>query len=33
LQLFLFDPNAVKVELNFAASEAEGRRGGAPDLR
>ena len=25
-QLFLFDPNGVKVELNFAASEAKGRR-------
>jgi catechol 2,3-dioxygenase-like lactoylglutathione lyase family enzyme len=25
-QLFLFDPNGVKVELNFAAAEAEGRR-------
>ncbi len=25
-QLFLFDPNGVKVELNFAATEAEGRR-------
>ena len=25
-QLFLFDPNGVKVELNFANSEAEGRR-------
>jgi hypothetical protein len=25
-QLFLFDPNGVKVELNFAASEALGRR-------
>jgi catechol 2,3-dioxygenase-like lactoylglutathione lyase family enzyme len=24
-QLFLFDPNGVKVELNFAASEAKGR--------
>jgi catechol 2,3-dioxygenase-like lactoylglutathione lyase family enzyme len=23
-QLFLFDPNGIKVELNFAASEAEG---------
>ena len=25
-QLFLIDPNGVKVELNFAAAEAEGRR-------
>jgi catechol 2,3-dioxygenase-like lactoylglutathione lyase family enzyme len=25
-QLFLFDPNGVKVELNFAAAEAEGRK-------
>lgn len=25
-QLFLFDPNGVKVELNFAAAEAQGRR-------
>ncbi len=25
-QLFLFDPNGVKVELNYQASEAEGRR-------
>jgi catechol 2,3-dioxygenase-like lactoylglutathione lyase family enzyme len=25
-QLFLLDPNGVKVELNFAAAEAEGRR-------
>jgi catechol 2,3-dioxygenase-like lactoylglutathione lyase family enzyme len=25
-QLFLFDPNGVKVELNFAAAEATGRR-------
>ena len=25
-QLFLFDPNGVKVELNFASAEAEGRR-------
>jgi len=25
-QLFLLDPNGVKVELNFAASEAKGRR-------
>jgi len=25
-QLFLFDPNGVKVELNFAAAEAAGRR-------
>jgi catechol 2,3-dioxygenase-like lactoylglutathione lyase family enzyme len=25
-QLFLFDPNGIKVELNFAASEAEGLR-------
>jgi catechol 2,3-dioxygenase-like lactoylglutathione lyase family enzyme len=25
-QLFLFDPNGIKVELNFAASEAAGRR-------
>jgi len=25
-QLFLIDPNGVKVELNFAAEEAEGRR-------
>jgi catechol 2,3-dioxygenase-like lactoylglutathione lyase family enzyme len=34
-QLFLFDPNGVKVELNFAASEAEGRRAEvmASDLR
>jgi hypothetical protein len=24
-QLFLFDPNGVKVELNFAAAEAKGR--------
>jgi hypothetical protein len=23
-QLFMFDPNGVKVELNFAAAEAEG---------
>ena len=27
-QLFLFDPNGVKVELNFAASEAKGRKVG-----
>jgi len=34
-QLFLFDPNGVKVELNFAASEAKGRRAPvmASDLR
>lgn len=34
-QLFLFDPNGVKVELNFAASEATGRRATvmASDLR
>jgi catechol 2,3-dioxygenase-like lactoylglutathione lyase family enzyme len=34
-QLFLFDPNGVKVELNFAASEAAGRRAEvmAADLR
>ena len=25
-QLFLLDPNGVKVELNFAASEAAGRK-------
>ena len=25
-QLFLFDPNGVKVELNFSAAEAKGRR-------
>ena len=25
-QLFLFDPNGVKVELNFATAEAKGRR-------
>lgn len=25
-QLFLFDPNGIKVELNFAAQEAAGRR-------
>jgi catechol 2,3-dioxygenase-like lactoylglutathione lyase family enzyme len=25
-QLFLFDPNGIKVELNFAAAEAAGRR-------
>jgi hypothetical protein len=25
-QLFLFDPNGVKIELNFAAAEAEGRK-------
>jgi catechol 2,3-dioxygenase-like lactoylglutathione lyase family enzyme len=25
-QLFLFDPNGVKIELNFAAAEASGRR-------
>jgi len=25
-QLFMLDPNGVKVELNFAAAEAEGRR-------
>lgn len=25
-QLFLFDPNGVKIELNFAAAEAKGRR-------
>jgi hypothetical protein len=24
--LFLIDPNGVKIELNFPASEAEGRR-------
>jgi hypothetical protein len=28
-QLFLFDPNGVKVELNFAAAEAAGRRAAA----
>lgn len=27
-QLFLFDPNGVKIELNFAAAEAVGRRPG-----
>jgi catechol 2,3-dioxygenase-like lactoylglutathione lyase family enzyme len=34
-QLFLFDPNGVKVELNFAAGEAKGRRAEvmASDLR
>jgi catechol 2,3-dioxygenase-like lactoylglutathione lyase family enzyme len=34
-QLFLFDPNGVKVELNFAAAEAKGRRAEvmATDLR
>ena len=34
-QLFLFDPNGVKVELNFAAGEANGRRAEvmAADLR
>jgi catechol 2,3-dioxygenase-like lactoylglutathione lyase family enzyme len=34
-QLFLFDPNGVKVELNFVASEAKGRRAPvmASDLR
>jgi len=34
-QLFLLDPNGVKVELNFAAAEAEGRRAEvmASDLR
>jgi catechol 2,3-dioxygenase-like lactoylglutathione lyase family enzyme len=34
-QLFLFDPNGVKVELNFAAGEAQGRRAEvvAADLR
>lgn len=34
-QVFLFDPNGVKVELNFAAAEAEGRRAEvtAADLR
>jgi len=34
-QLFLLDPNGVKVELNFAASEAKGRRAEvmASDLR
>jgi catechol 2,3-dioxygenase-like lactoylglutathione lyase family enzyme len=34
-QLFLFDPDGVKVELNFAASEAKGRRATvmASDLR
>ena len=25
-QLFLFDPNGVKVELNFSASEVKGRK-------
>jgi hypothetical protein len=25
-QLFLFDPNGVKVELNFAKSEVKGRK-------
>jgi len=25
-QLFLFDPNGVKVELNFHAAEAKGRK-------
>jgi hypothetical protein len=29
-QLFLFDPNGVKIELNFANSEAKGR---TPQLR
>ena len=29
-QLFMFDPNGVKIELNYAASEAEGL---APELR
>ena len=34
-QLFLFDPNGVKVELNFSAAEATGRRASvmAADLR
>jgi len=34
-QLFLLDPNGVKVELNFAAAEAKGRRAEvmASDLR
>ena len=34
-QLFLFDPNGVKVELNFSAAEAKGRRAAvmASDLR
>ena len=34
-QLFLFDPNGVKVELNFSAAEAKGRRATvmASDLR
>ena len=34
-QLFLLDPNGVKVELNFAAGEAQGRRAEvmAADLR
>jgi catechol 2,3-dioxygenase-like lactoylglutathione lyase family enzyme len=34
-QLFLFDPNGVKIELNFAAAEAKGRRAEvmASDLR
>lgn len=34
-QVFLFDPNGVKVELNFAAAEAKGRRATvtAADLR
>jgi catechol 2,3-dioxygenase-like lactoylglutathione lyase family enzyme len=34
-QLFLFDPNGVKIELNFAAAEAKGRRAGimASDFR
>lgn len=34
-QLFLLDPNGVKVELNFAAAEAKGRRAEvmAADLR
>lgn len=27
-QLFVFDPNGVKVELNFSASEVKGRRAG-----
>jgi hypothetical protein len=25
-QLFLFDPNGVKIELNFASSEVKGRK-------
>jgi catechol 2,3-dioxygenase-like lactoylglutathione lyase family enzyme len=29
-QLFMFDPNGVKIELNYAAAEAEGLR---PELR